>query len=59
MFKRFSAGEQFDREQILGKIDNRPQFERAGHAHRHVVLFATRRGHVVDAGGMCKHTRFV
>jgi len=39
----FGAGKQFDRENILGKIDNRSQLERTRHAHGNVVLFAAAR----------------
>ena len=33
MFERFGTSEQFDCEKIFGKIDNRPELERASHSH--------------------------
>ncbi len=49
MFQTFRTGEQLDREQIFGKLDNRSQFQRPGHAHRDVVFFSARRTYIIDA----------
>ena len=59
MLQRFPSGQQFDGQQIFGKIDNRPEFQGAGHAHGNVVFFAARGGHIVDARRMSEHFRFI
>ena len=59
MLECFGARQQFNRRQIFCKIGNRAEFQRAGHSHRNVVFFSTRRGNIVDAGWMGEDSCFV
>ena len=59
MLQRFPSGQQFDGQQIFGKIDNRSEFQGAGHSHRNVILFSAGGGHIVDACRMGEHFRFI
>ena len=59
MLERFRRREQFDCEKILGKSDNRPQFERARHPHGNVVLLSARRRDIIDTRRMSEHASFV
>ena len=52
MFQTFRAGEQLDGHQILGKIDNRPEFQRRSHSHGDVVLLSAGSAHIINASRM-------
>ena len=59
MLQGFCAGEQFDGQQILRKLDDRSQFQGCGHSHGNMIFLSTRGGHVINTGRMRQNSRFI
>ena len=52
VLQTFGARQQLDREHVFGVLDDRPQFNRGRHPHRHMVFLSAGGGKIIHTRGM-------